>query len=274
MITNANEILFRASSWGNLITNDRSGKDMGQTAKKECIKIFAQYRYGRREEIKSKFLTKGNEREEDAITLLSRVTKTVYKKNKVELRNQFFSGTLDLYLGESITKADETNDTKCSWSLLTYLEAQTKCEAEDVTKGYYWQGQTYMNLTGAKRHTISYCLVNGTHKFMNDELRKLQWELGVIDPDNITDDEVRVKFEEKAKQLERNHIFDREHFEKENPGYNFITSSEEWKTNGYDIPLKDRLTQISFDRSEEDIQRMIGRALLCRTWINKNLFKL
>lgn len=268
MIKTAHEIRFRASAWGDLITNDRSGKDMGQTSKKACIKIYAQYRYGRREDIKSKFLSKGHDREEDSITLLSRITKTVYQKNTQQLANDFFTGEPDLFLGPEILKADETNDIKSSWSLLTFLEAQTKCESDDVTKGYYWQGQTYMALTGAKRHTISYCLVNGTHKILMDELRKLQWELGVIDINSPP-----PQFIDKAKQVERNHIFDRRAFEEENPGYDFYTPREEWDGEGYDIPMKDRLSQVSFDRNEEDIQRMIGRALLCRTWIQKNLFK-
>jgi len=264
---NAQEIKFRASSWGNLITNNRKGDGMGATAMKECVKIFAAYR-GRREQLKNKFVRKGNAREEDSITLLSRLTKTMYRKNTVRLENDFFSGEPDLFLGPDINHAEETNDTKTSWSYITFLEAQTKCEAEDVLKGYYWQGQAYMSLTGAKQHTISYCLVNGTHKAIMDAQRAIQWELGEIDPANPSQE-----FIKECKQIERNHIFDLKEFEEENPGYDFYSDKKDWFLSGYDIPLKERLAQVTFERNEQDIERMVARALEARVWITKNLIK-
>ena len=266
METNANEVLLRASSWGKLVTNDKKGTGLGAQCKQELVKIYAQHFYGRREEITSKYLEKGNEREEDSITLLSRVTKTMYKKNTVRLKNEFVSGEPDLYLGKSINEAEETNDTKSSWSFITFLLAKAKCEAEEVFKGYYWQGQTYMWLTGAKKHTVSYCLVNATHKILSDELRKLAWKLNVIDINNPPEE-----FIKKAQQIERNHIFDRKHFEMENPGYDFYTPQKDWFLNDFDIPFENRLAQVSFERNEKDIEFMIGRTLQCRSWINQNL---
>jgi len=46
---------------------------LSETAKGHCIDVFVSWKYGRREEIQSKFLDKGNAREEDAITLVSRI---------------------------------------------------------------------------------------------------------------------------------------------------------------------------------------------------------
>lgn len=265
MVTNVNEIKFSGSRWGNLMKSDRKGTDLGEVAKKECIKIFAAYN-GRKEETRSKYLDKGNAREEDAITLVSRVTETMYKKNSTRLENEFFSGEPDLFLGKAIEAANHTNDTKCSWSYVTYLEAKAKCDADIANNTYFLQGQCYMALTGAKTHTVSYCLVNGTMKQLNDEVRKLQWKWELTDIDAAPPEMV-----EKIKQIERNHIFDREHFEKENQNYTFFTPLEEWKEQQYDIPLAKRLTQITFDRDEKVIQQMIARAFLCRVWIKKNL---
>lgn len=68
----ANNILFRCSSLGYLMVNDRSGKGMGESAKTHLVDCFVSYKYKRREEIEGKFLDKGDKREEDSITLLSR----------------------------------------------------------------------------------------------------------------------------------------------------------------------------------------------------------
>lgn len=239
-----------------------------ETCRKQLIKIYANSR-GRREELKNKFLDKGNERENDAITLLSLVSKRFYKKNSTRLENEFISGEPDLFLGEFITDAEETLDTKCSWSYITFLEAQDKT----LNSGYEWQGQSYMWLTGAKKHTVVYCLVNGTYKYLNDQIRALSWKHGVLDAD-ITGDEAFVK---DVQQLERNHIFDIDAFMKENHEYNprntvMFDSQKNLYTWDFDIPRNERVYMISFNRDEEMIERIKTRVNQCRQYLNKTYF--
>ena len=261
---NANTIKFRCSSLGYIMTESRSKSEtLSETCKTHLIDVFVSAKYGRREEITGKFLDKGNEREEDSITLLSRATKIFYKKNEERIENDFISGTPDLYLGIGLQLADETNDTKTSWSAHTFFRAQK----EALNKMYYWQGQGYMDLTGAKKHTVTYCLVNGTAKAIMDEKRRLAYAMGVLDT-QATDN---VAYLEKCKQIEVNHIFDMEAFKNENPFFEFDNDLEKWT---FDIPISERIFQFTFDRNDADIERMHQRVIECRNFMNENLFKI
>lgn len=252
-------IKFRCSSLGYMMTDARSKSEtLSETAKTHCIDVFVSWMYGRREEITSKFLDKGNAREEDAVTLVSRINKIFYKKNTERLTNDFITGEPDLYLGESINNADETTDTKCSWSAHTFFRAK-----KELNKNYYWQGMGYMALTGAKKHTVSYCLVNSTETAINDEKRKLQWKLGVLDTNNPT-----PEYLEKSSQIEKNHIFDMEGFLKEYPHFNFDSNLSEWS---FDIPKEERIHSITFERNEDEILKIYEKVKLCRAWINSEL---
>ncbi len=262
-MTNANQIKFRCSSLGYIMTDPRSKTELlSETAKTHCIDVFISAKYGRREEIMGKFLDKGNEREEDAITLVSRLTKVFYKKNEQQLSNDFITGTPDLFLGKSIQTAEAITDTKCSWSAHTFFRAQK----EPLNKMYYWQGMGYMALTGAKTHTVSYCLVNGTEAAIANEKRILSYQTGMMDAAGNHSEE----YNEKCKQIEINHIFDLEAFKTEYPWYDFASDITKWQ---YDIPMQERLFSITFQRNEEDIQRIYERISDCRKWIDANLFK-
>jgi hypothetical protein len=262
----ANNILFRSHMIGEIMPADAARVPFTQVAMDKMVEIYNFTLFSRREEIKSKFLEKGNEREEDSITLLSRLTKTVFRKNEERLENKYVSGVPDIFLGEEIRKAEETIDTKTSWSKNTFDKARIK----PLEKDYLWQGHGYMALTGAKKHTVAYCLVNGTAKLILDEKRKAQWQLGVMDPSGITDEKLKEKYLKKCKQIEINHIFDMEHFMKENPGFDFDNNLADWT---YDIPMKDRLFQFHIMRDDLAIERMYKRIKECRQWMNVNLFK-
>lgn len=256
----ASNILFRCSSLGHLMTESRSKTEsISDTTKTHLIDVFVSTKYGRREEITGKFLDKGNEREEDSITLLSRVEKRFYKKNTTQLFNDFISGTPDLFLGKDVKNATETNDTKTSWSAHTFFRAQK----DGINKMYYWQGMGYMALTKAKKHTVSYCLVNGTPKAIIDEKRKLAYSMGLIDTQN-------EEYKQKCRQIEINHIFNLKEFLQENPYFELDNNPEDWK---YDIPMEERLYQVSFERDESEIKRLYDRIAECRNWMNVNLFK-
>lgn len=236
-------------------------KELAETVKTHLVDIFASEHYGRKEEINSKFLTKGNVREEDSITLLSRVHKKFYKKNSQKLSNEFIKGEPDLFEGEEILKATHTLDTKTSWSLHTFLRAKHKT----LDSMYYWQGQSYMGLTGATQHTVVYCLVNGTDTAINDEKRKLSFVKGMVDHfGNNTPEYI-----EKCKQIEINHIFDLEAFTTENPHFQFDNDVTVWS---HDIPMEERIHSFTFDRNDNDIERLYKRIGECRTWMEENLY--
>lgn len=254
----ANNIIFRCSSLGHLMSNDRSGKDIGDTVKTHLVDVYVSYQYKRKEFIDGKFLEKGNEREEDSITLISLTNKKFYKKNDIRLSNEFITGECDVFIGEDIREAEETIDVKTSWSAHTFFRSKNA----KLNKLYKWQGVGYMWLTGAKKHTVSYSLVNGTAEAINDEKRYASYKYG-IDYDNS------LEYIERCKQIEINHIFDIESFKSENPFFQFHNDVNKWD---FDIPREDRVFSVVIERNQADIDELIERIKLCREWMQDNLF--
>ncbi len=224
--------------------------------------------HGRKEQIESKFLAKGIAVEENSITLLSRVTKTFYKKNNVRLSNAHVTGLPDLFTGTKIELADEIIDIKSSWNLDTFLAAKLFNWADD----YKYQMQTYMALTGAKSATLAFCLVNGTAAEIQNEKRKASYASAAID---FETDPIYIK---RCKQIELNHIFCIEEFCKENIGYDFHNDIYVDFTTGkvtgwtWDIPIEKRLHLAKIERDETAIKAIYDRVENCRTWMNDNLF--
>lgn len=300
---NADKLLFRCSSLGYLMTDGRGGggltekqaealttflkksnltdkqreyrddliakrdapPEIGDTVKTHLIDVFISAKYGRREEIQNKVLTKGNEREEDSITLVSLKLNRFFKKNQERKSNSFITGSWDLDIRDMETgnmhtqtpRIVETLDTKSSWSMHTFFRSQYK----KLDPLYDWQGQGYMALTGANKHTVAYCLVNGTHKAMMDERRIAGYDF--IDPDNSP------AYKEKCKQIEINHIFDRAAFKAEYPDFEFAFKDDEWNR---DVPAHERIFTFEFIKDEKKILALYERIKLCRQWMNENLF--
>lgn len=255
----ANSILFRCSSLGKIKAGAREKEGViapGVTT--HLVDLYVSAVHGRREEAEGRILEKGNLREEDSLTLLSRVQKKFYRKNDIRLSNEFITGECDIFIGESIENADETIDTKTSWSANTFFRAKNKPLDED----YEEQGHGYMWLTGAKKHTVAYCLVNGTAQAIMDEKRRAAWKFG---PDADKD----PAYVKKCKQIEINHIFDLQAFIQENPWFEFHNNVAEWR---WDIPMEERLHLFVFERDEKAIERIKNRVTDCRKWMDANLF--
>lgn len=257
-----------------LILELEKTKDLFQpseTCRKQLVRVFAQTR-GRYEELQNKYLAKGNARENNSITLLSVVLKKFYKKNKERKFNGFVQGEWDLH-DEVEGVITETIDTKSSWSYITFLEAQEK----EINPIYETQGQCYMWLTGAEKHTVAYCLVNGTIKYIKDQIRAIAWKYDVLDND-ISEDPDYIKA---IKQLERNHIFDIDEFMKElrRDNVDFTPLNDVWYDKEkdqylweFDIPKNERVYTITFDRDEKKIEVIKKRVIQCREWLNREYF--
>jgi hypothetical protein len=237
-MNNADQIKFRCSSLGHLMTEPRSKSEaISETTKTHLIDVYVSEVYGRKTEIFNKYISKGNQVEEDSITLFSRVNKEFFTKNEKHLSNDYIKGTPDLFQGASIDNADKIIDIKSSWDIFTYFRTRGK----DMNKMYYWQLMGYIALTGAQSATLAYCLVDTPDTLLNDEKRKLHWKMGLID-DNHPD---------------------------------FIEACEEIDKLGKynDIQLKDRVYTIHVERNESDINRIYQRVMEAREWMNNTLFK-
>lgn len=235
---NASEILFRASSVGKLMTRPQSGGGLSKTCTTYLQELFVEKVYGRKKLIISKYIEKGLMVEEQAVTLYSRVKKTFFRKNEERLFNEFVTGIPDTFEGKSIHEADATVDMKSSWDLFTF----SKTKFEKVDADYYWQGQTYMALTGAKVHKLIYCLIDTPDVMVQDEKRKLSWKMGLVDQDTNDD------YLEACAEIDR-------------------------LSNYSDIPMGEKINEIIIDRDEKAIASIYERVEQCREWMDVNLFK-
>src|SRR5690606_2640599 len=197
-------------------------------------------------QIKSKYITKGIVQEEDAITILSRVKGRMFRKNEERLSNAFITGIPDLYVGESIQRAEKGYDTKCSWSVDTFPYPQDKLDP-----AYEFQNHGYMALTGAKSWTTAFCLVNAPGHMVMGEKYSLQRRYNYSELDDA--------FIEGCKEIERNMIFDMSQFIKDNP--HFDVHEDNWF---YDIPLKERVIEFEVQRDENIIDKIYERVKLIR----------
>jgi hypothetical protein len=173
---NADNIKFRCSSLGALMTESRSKSAvLSETCKSELIKVFINEKYGRTKSIQNKYLEKGISQEEESITLYSKFKKNYFVNNKARMSNEFITGEWD------ILKNDIVTDIKTSWDIFSFFKAKN----EPLNKDYYFQLHGYMSLTGAKSSTLAYCLVNTPLNLIEQEKKSLWFKLNCPDHEAI-----------------------------------------------------------------------------------------
>lgn len=236
MITNANKIKFRASQIGKIMTNPKTNEkkeagEISEGAKTYCTELFINMKYGRYKDVESKYITKGLEVERDSINLYARHSNTFAVKNEEWFENDYFTGTPDIILPDMII------DVKSVWDLFTFFSNHP----DKIKKLYQYQLLTYMNLTGRRKSALEYCLISTPEMLIMDELRRLQWKMGILDDSNPL-------FIEASEKLERNLRF-------------------------ADIPESERILEVPVKYSEVTVNAMITRVEQCRWWMNKELFK-
>lgn len=139
-------------------------KGLGLTGESYLESWLKEYLFKRRPEIKSKYIAKGNECEEDGFTLMAVQLGLgmVYKNDKF-FENDFICGTPDLIVN------DVVYDNKCSWSLDTF----PMFDKEIPNKDYWWQLQCYMELTGCRKAVLAYTLVDATYLMVHNAVKWL-----------------------------------------------------------------------------------------------------
>lgn len=182
---------IRASSAGKLLTNDRSGKNMGETAKSYIKEWLISEITGKQKNVTSKYFERGHSMEETAGLRVAKHYVVELIKNTEFLENEYFTGTFDFKI-----ENDRVIDTKVPFDCFTF--PYFVCE---VDSDYYAQLQVYMNLTGLKKASLCYCLENGSE----EQIERLSWkiakDLGKDEPDI-------EEWEEAEKQLSYDHLPD------------------------------------------------------------------
>ena len=128
--------------------------------------------YGIKRDIDSKYLTKGNECEDESIAILSEILGVPAKKNEQEFENEFIKGTPDVVLG------DVVSDIKNSYSEQTFPLFDTEPDYKHVmqVKGYAW-------LLGLKKGRVDYFLMDLPEHLIEKEAWKLVKARGLDEMD-------------------------------------------------------------------------------------------
>lgn len=152
---------------GQLIEKKNARPELSKGVKTYLEQLHKEEVFGKREEIRSKYLDKGIQVEEQSITLYSELTDTLFIKNKKREKNDFITGEPDNTQGK-------IRDIKSSWNLSTFPMHENRLTNVD----YFWQLQGYMELWDLDTSELIYCLVDSPEELINDEIRRTGWKLG------------------------------------------------------------------------------------------------
>lgn len=177
---------------GQLIEKRDAIPTLSATTKNYLEQLHKEEVFGKRDDIRSKYLEKGIQVEEQSITLYSEVTDMLFVKNKERRSNAFITGEPDNTQGK-------IRDIKSSWSLSTFPMHDDQLTNFD----YYWQLQGYMELFDIEESELIYCLVDTPEELIMDEMRRVSWKMGYLDLPQDMEDEIRsnMTFSDIPKEL-------------------------------------------------------------------------
>lgn len=221
--------------------------ELSKGAKSYLRKLRKEIKFGRRYELKSKYLTKGIELEEEAITFLSVSHDQVFTNNKDRVYGEFFQGECDV---------KEGYDTKCSWSLNSLPDTE-----DDLDALYEYQDRVYMILYGKDWWVTSAILLNMTDWQLKDVLYResFRWK----------DNEVPTW---RMIELIKLYVYDQYNFERLcelNDCEPTDDKSQEMYGSFIEIPTHERIVEKKVYRDKEIEKLMIEIAKLGRVYLQE-----
>lgn len=152
------EFKIRASQAGILMTNARKAGEMSKTAQTYLETWLKEQIYGVRKDVHSKVLDKGTNMENHSIDkAIMWLNLPFIYKNETNFEDEYFTGTPDLLLEKLVI------DIKTSWDCFTFPLFETSIPNMD----YFYQLQVYMHLTGLKKATLCYVLIDTPETYNN-----------------------------------------------------------------------------------------------------------
>ena len=197
------EFKVRASASGKLMTAPRAKSESISETTKTYLKEWAISEiYGVEKEIKSKYITKGLTKEDEAIDkAIEWLDLDFVLKNEKYFEDDYFCGTPD------IITDDEVLDIKCSWDCFTFPLFDTEIKNKD----YFTQLQVYMHLTGKKRARLVYVLLNTPEEMhweqqlkYDDKPKKLRINAFSVDYEPLVIESLKEKVIESRKYINEN----------------------------------------------------------------------
>jgi hypothetical protein len=229
--------------------NDLMEKKLNPQLSKTCIselrKIHREEKYNRVFRFTNKYVQKGIQCEEDAITLLSlhlNIPLIKYKGDRAF--GSHFQGMPD------IVRKEEGDDVKSSWSLATFPFA-----GDPLDSIYEWQNIAYMDLFKKEKWNTWHCLINATERMVFNEKQKFFYSMGQPDLEDPI-------YKEICKEVEKSMIFDIARFKRDYPFY-------EWENEelDFDIPESERIVGFEVVRDEDKIKEAKDRVEACRAYL-------
>jgi len=218
---------IRASAAGQIMASPTANKiPIGALTYADTWHI--EQKYGRRAQVVTDQMQKGIVVEEKSITLLTDVTDVLYQKNKENLSNEWATGTPD------IVNNDLVVDIKSAWDFHSFFKAEGVETKTGLLTGYGWQLMVYMWLTGKKRATLAYCLVDTPEDIYLGLEYSARWKFQGLDEN--------PEYDKYCAELRKLHHFD-------------------------DMPKEDRVRTWSLDYDEEKIEQLKNRVELIREYL-------
>jgi hypothetical protein len=145
-------------------------------------------------------MLKGKKGEREAGLLLSVVDGEMYSAHKERIFNEYLSGEVDFYLGDSIYAAKNITDIKTSFDYPIYL----KKLHTGLESGQMEQLQGYGDITTAKELYVANCLVSFTPEMIEDMKWKIMRKTGAVTEES-------PDFKELWQTFERSMLYDHIH---------------------------------------------------------------
>ena len=189
-----------------LLSKENAKPTLSDTAKSFIEKTWLFNEKGFYEELSSKYVEKGNFKEDDGIILVSEIENSIYEKNAERKTIGHITGEADIFC--TINGVKVIKDIKSSWSPLTFMNGE-------LSTIYEWQGRVYMMLYDADEFHLHYTLTDCPLHILENEKWKLRNKYGIIDDENPI-------MQRLFKQLEQNLIFSNGNYTKEERVKSFI----------------------------------------------------
>ena len=151
---------IRCSAISSIMTKPKKDRLVSAGAETYCKSWYKEQIYGRKEEISSKYMFKGNSVEDDSIDFIGKQLEyKKLRKNFKSFENDFMTGTPDVII------KDEILEVKNSWNCFKFPLLET----DIPKKGYYYQAQGYMHLTGLRKAKLIYTLMDTPEDLIEKE---------------------------------------------------------------------------------------------------------
>lgn len=152
-----------------LLLEKQANPELPAGAKTYVKKWLKRKLFNRKEDWKAIVVEKGLMVEQDSISLLGRLLGIEVEKN-----DEFFDEHEFIHGSPDVITHDTVRDIKSSWDLFTFPMFDDKLPKQE----YWWQLQGYMILTGLRKASLDYVLIDTPMPLIILDLKKLYFQSG------------------------------------------------------------------------------------------------